>query len=214
MTVYEAGAIGYDVTTLARELRDHPPEKEIEVIEYTAWSCPHGLARWSTGCDCTSGDTRWKGALRRAFDNLANRLDEAYTDFARSLGLDPWPVREMYYRVRLGQLTEGQLLRDMQLTWLNPKQSSALMTFLLSQFFRQRMYVSSTFFFEDLDRSEPRYAVGNAVRALLLVTQVTGTDFSAAFRRDLTQAISNKSGKNGGQILDEVMAWARESGAV
>ncbi len=213
LAVYEAGAIGYEVTTLTRDLREHPPEKEVEINEYTAWSCPHGLARWSTGCECTSGDTRWKGALRRAFDNLANRLDDAYQDFARELGLDPWPLREQYFRVRLGQMSEGLLLREAQLNWLSAKQSNALVGLLLSQFFRQRMYVSSTFFVEDLDQLEPRYGIANAVRAMLLVTQATGVDFSAAFRRDLALAASNRSSKNGAQVLDEVMAWARESGA-
>jgi hypothetical protein len=213
LLVYEAGAIGYEVTTLTRDLREHPPTQEIELIEYTAWSCPHGLARWSTGCDCTSGDARWKGALRRAFDNLANQLDEAYVDLARDLGVDPWPLRELYFRVRLGQLTEGQFLREAQLARLDAKQAGRMLTLLLAQYYRQRMYMSYTFFYEDIDRAEPRFGIANAVRAMLLTQQATGADFGGEFRRDLAQAVSNQSGKTGAQILDEVLALARESGA-
>ncbi len=213
LLAYEAGAIGYEVTTLARDLRDHPPEKEIEIIENTAWSCPHGLARWLTGCECTPGDTRWKGALRRAFDSLANRVDDAYFGYCRDLWIDPWPVRELWFRVRLGQITEGLLLREAELSRLDAKQAKALLALLRSQFYRQRMYMSHTFFYGDLDRPEPRYAIANAARALLLVKEATGADFGSEFRRDLAQAASSQSGKTGAALLDEAMAQARESGA-
>jgi alpha-amylase/alpha-mannosidase (GH57 family) len=213
LLTYEAEASGYEVTTLARDLRDHPPTKEIEINEYTSWNCPHGLARWSTGCECTPGDARWKGALRRALDNLANRLDEAYYSYARRLTVEPDLLREAYFRVYLGQMTEGQFLRDYQLTRLTSPESGALLTLLLAQFYRQRMYVSSTFFGEDLDKPEPRYGVANAVRAALLTAQATDTDFIVAFRHDLAQAVSNQNGKTGAQILDEILAQARESSA-
>jgi hypothetical protein len=75
------------------------------------------------------------------------------------------------------------------------------------------MYMSHAFFYGDLDRPEPRYAIANAVRALLLVKETTGADFSSEFRRDLAQVASNQNGKTGAAILDEVMAQARESGA-
>ncbi|MCS7251683.1 MAG: hypothetical protein NZ572_04510, partial [Thermoflexus sp.] len=61
-------APGYEVVTLTEYLRAHPPVEEIEVIQNTAWSCAHGLARWSTGCACTPGDSRWKAILRAAMD--------------------------------------------------------------------------------------------------------------------------------------------------
>jgi hypothetical protein len=213
LLAYEAGAIGFEVTSLARDLRDHPPEKEIEINEYTSWSCPHGLARWSTGCECTPGDSRWKGALRRAFDNLANGLDDAYVYYCHNLGVDPWPLREMWFRVRMGQITEGLLLREAGLTRLTAPQANGLLSLLRSQFHRQRMYMSHAFFFGDLDRPEPRYAIANAVRALLLVKQTTGDDFSSEFRRDLALAAPASGGKTGAAILDDVMAQARESGA-
>ena len=76
LLAYEANSVGFEVTTLGRDLRDNPPVRELEINEYTAWSCWHGLNRWSMGCECTPGDTRWKPALRRAFDHLANGVDE------------------------------------------------------------------------------------------------------------------------------------------
>jgi len=215
LLAYEAGSVGYEVTALTRDLRDHPPasDMQVEINEYTAWSCPHGLSRWSIGCECTPGDHRWKGALRRAFDNLANQLDEVYVEYTRqNLNIDPWPIRENYLRVRLGQLTESHLLREAKLSKLNAKESEKLLTLLLAQFYRQRMYVSCTFFFEDLDRHEPRYGIANAARALTLVTQATGIDLGPAFRTDLALAVSNNGRLNGAQLLDEVLTWAEGNG--
>ncbi len=203
---YEAQAAGFEVTTLARDLRENPPAAEVTVKEYTAWSCAHGLARWSTGCECTAGDTRWKGALRRAYDNLANQVDDAYVGFARKLGADPWPLRENFFRVYLGQITASQLLNDAGLSQATALQAESLLQLLRAQFYRQRMYVSCTFFYEDLDRAEPRYAIANAVRALRLVEAATGQNFTPGFRRDLTQAVSNRTSKTGAEILDEVLA--------
>ncbi len=208
LLAYEANSVGYEVTTLARDLRDHPPTQEVEINEFTAWSCSHGLARWSTGCECTPGDTRWKGALRRAFDNLAHLIDEAYLDGARRLEVDPWGLREQYFHVVLKQMTGEQLLRQAGLSHLSSADARRLLALLQSQFYRQRMYVSCTFFFEDLDRPEPRYGVANAVRAALLVQQATGSDLIPNLRRDLTQAHSEKTGKTGVQLLDEVLTWA------
>src|SRR3712207_8043359 len=49
---------------------------------------------------------------RSAMDHLAARLNESYVVFMRELGLDPWRIREEYFRVKLGQLTEVQFLRS------------------------------------------------------------------------------------------------------
>ncbi|HEY4723077.1 MAG TPA: glycoside hydrolase, partial [Anaerolineae bacterium] len=47
------GTPSYTVVTLADYLRTHPPTIEVEVVERTAWSCYHGVARWDGGCGCT-----------------------------------------------------------------------------------------------------------------------------------------------------------------
>jgi hypothetical protein len=213
LLAYEANSVGFEVTTLARDLRGHPPGVEVEINEHTAWSCWHGLNRWSNGCECSPGDTRWKPALRRAIDNAANSIDEAYVDYTRGLSVDPWPLREAYFRVRLGLVSESDLLGEAGLTHLATGQSQGLLNLLLAQFHRQRMYVSCTFYFEDLDRPEPRYSIANALRAIRLTQAATGQDFTDAFRQDLKPVISNKSGKTGAEILDEALAWALEAEA-
>lgn len=207
LLAYEANSAGFEVTTLGRDLRDHPPQQTLEIVEHTAWSCWHGLNRWSNGCECTAGDTRWKPALRSAMDHLRARLDECYVVFMRELGLEPWRIREEWFRVKLGELTESEFLREFGQQGLPAGKARALLDMLRAQFHQQRMYASCTFYFEDLSRHEPRYGIANGLRAIRLVARASGEDHTDAFRRDLELAISNKDGRTGGQILSEVMTW-------
>lgn len=199
---------GYTLTTLGLYLREHPPREEVDIVENTAWSCSHGLDRWLVGCDCTAGDNRWKGALRRALDNLASDLDKVYTCEAEQLGFDPWPLRDRYIAVVLGQVDEETFLDNNGFDDLMDEERQRLLDLLEAQFHRQRMYTSCAFFFEDLNRYEPRYAIANAVRALALTRYATGEDLSHSFRRDLSVAVS-ETGHTGADFFDEIVTKAK-----
>jgi hypothetical protein len=206
-----AGDHVYQLSTLGRYVREHPPENEIEVIENTAWSCSHGLDRWLVGCDCTPGDSRWKGALRRALDNVACGLDQIYVCEAQQLGIEPWPLRDGYIDVVLGKVSGEAFLSDNGLEDLIDEEKNRLLHLLEAQFHRQRMYVSCTFFFGGLDRYEPRYAIANAVRALALTRYATGEDLSHGFRRDLAVSASRRKELTGANIFDEIVSRAKLS---
>ncbi|MBL8059074.1 MAG: DUF3536 domain-containing protein [Anaerolineales bacterium] len=195
---YEAVAAGYNVTTLARDLEEHPPQTEITVREYTAWNSTRELARW-------------RGALREAFDHLANRLDDIYAGYAQGAGAEPWRLREEFLRVRLGQISEAQLMQRAGPKGITIQQATDLLSLLQAQFHRQRMYTSNAFFYEDLDRSEARLAIADAVRAIRLAQPAAGADLLPEFRRELAEAVSNQSGRSAAQILDDVLAWERDS---
>ena len=139
-------------------------------------------------------------------------MDEGYLDFTRGLNVDPWQLRIDYFRVRLGQLSDSEFLRDAGLAGLPAAKAQGLLSLLLAQFYRQRMYASSTFYFEDLDRPEPRYGIANALRAILLASEATGASYVDAFHQDLKLAVSNQNGQTGAQMLDEVLVWARDAG--
>ena len=198
-------AHGYRLTTLGHYLRQHPPQAELEVIEQTAWSCSHRLERWVLGCGCTPGDSRWKGALRRALDNLACDLDQVYLCETQRLGLAPWSLMDDYIAVVLGQVDSRAFLSTKGLSHLRQQEQNRLLALLKAQFHRQRMYASCTFFFEDLDRHEPCYAIANSARALVLTRYATGDDLSHGFRRDLGMAVSSITGRTGADIFDQVL---------
>ncbi len=209
-----AETASYEVTTLARYLQQHPSRAEVQIIENSAWSCPHHLARWAAGCACTAGCGNWKGALRRALDNLSCEIDTIYTETMRRFDLAPWSLRDEYIRVVLGQMSGSAFLAQYHLGRLSSVAQQRLLDLLEAQVHRQRMFVSCTFFYEDLERIEPRYAIASAVQAMALVSHATGDDLTRAFRRDLSIAISPGTGRTGAQILDEIMAGANFADSV
>jgi alpha-amylase/alpha-mannosidase (GH57 family) len=201
-------ANGYELTTLGLYLNEHPPQIDVEIVEDTAWSCSHGLNRWVAGCDCTPGDSRWKGTLRRALDHLASELDWSYAQEAQRAGVDPWPLRDDFIAVQLEQIDGRTLFAKHGLDHLSSEDAQHLLWLLEAQFYRQRMYASCAFFFEDLDRQEPRYAIANAVQAIALNYYATGDDLSGSFRRDLRIVVSQNAELTGADILEQMLEQA------
>ncbi len=203
---------GFEVTTLERYLKEHPPTVEIDVIEYSSWSCKHGLARWLTGCECTLGDSRWKGALRRALDIRAGEIDRLYEKIARGYGADPWPLRDDYIDVKLGKVDGQKFMLEHKLEQLTSETAGRLLLILEAEFFRQRMFASCAFFFEELTRFEPRYAIANAAKAIALIKEATSDDLSGGFRRDLAVVVSARVGVTGADLYDAIVDSAQSNG--
>jgi len=207
----DAPAMGFQITSLTQYLADHPPQTEVELREMTSWSCMHGVARWVTGCECTPGDGRWKGALRRALDNLSGEIDLVYTAEARAASANPWPLRDAYIAVVLGQMDSLAFLAAQGLGNLPAPLADRLLKLLQAEFYRQRMYASCAFYFEELTRAEPRFAIANAARAVTLVKEATGEDLSRGFRRDLSVALSSRVNATAADLYDAIMAAAQAS---
>jgi alpha-amylase/alpha-mannosidase (GH57 family) len=198
----------YEVVSLGTYLTSVPSGPEIEIHENSAWSCSHNLARWATGCACTPGQSYWKGALRRAFENLSRDIDEIYADVLGRHDVSPWRIRDDYIHVILGAFDSDTLMKKYFLQHRSHVIQQRILHLLQAQLHRQRMFTSCAFFFEDLDRIETRYAIANAVQAMSLVYCATGDDLIRAFRRDLSIAQSTRTGRTGAQILDELLARA------
>lgn len=198
----------YEVTHLGTHLNQSTCYPEIEIRENTSWSCSHQLSRWATGCACTSGQSYWKGALRRAMDNLSRDIDEIYANVMRSRDTSPWHIRDDYIHVVLGAVGHEQFLTRHALHHTSNVVQQRIMSLLQAQLHRQRMFISCAYFFDDLEGIEPRYAIANAVQAIALVYYATGDDLTRSFRRDMSMAMSGRTGRNGAQILDELFARA------
>jgi alpha-amylase/alpha-mannosidase (GH57 family) len=197
----EASAVGYKVVTLNQYLRDNPPTDTITVRPFSSWSCPHGVARWVTGCGCTAGNSTWKGALRRALDNTSADLAELYQDVVRPFGVNPWALRDGFISVILGEV-DGSTYTQEMLGTLTTEQEKRVIGLLEAQSNLLRAYNSFTFFYEDLDRAEAYYALSNAAYAIHLAKEATGSDLARRFRNELTLVQSNKSGLNGRALYD------------
>jgi hypothetical protein len=202
-----APAVGFEVGSLGRYLRDHPATREVALRVPSAWSCGHGVARWSDGCSCTEGDPSWKPALRQAFTRLADRMDTLFVhETAATLG-DPWSAREDYLALRNGWMNgdafwarhgRGGSRRHDQLAEERTK------LLLEAEYYTQWMYTSCGFFFEDLDRIEPRNDVAFARRAISLIWQATHHDLQPEFVADLAAAHSWRTSLTGASLYRQL----------
>lgn len=201
---------GFTPISLAAYLRDHPPRREVQLRAPGSWSCHHGVERWRAGCACTPGDGSWKGHLRRALERLAARLDELFAEEGRGLLADPWRAEEEYIAVKLGVESGTAFWRRHADGERTPERRRRALELLEGQYHRHLMFVSCAFFFEDLDRLEPRIALAQALRAIALAPPAQRGELLATFRADLASARSWRTGRSGADLLDELAA--RRSG--
>jgi alpha-amylase/alpha-mannosidase (GH57 family) len=202
------GDASYDVRALADHLRRHPPTIEVGLEEGTSWSCRHGMARWDAGCDCTPGNASWKPALRSALDLLADDIDAIYLHETRRIVEQPWRLIDESIDVVLDRTDMRTLVGEHAKKALNDGRSRRIGHLVKAQLHRQRMFTSCGWFFDDLDRFEPRYVLANAARAIQLCCQATGVDLGPVFRETLTSVRSGVSGVTGADLYDEIVARA------
>ncbi len=183
-----APGYGFEVCTLERYMRMHPATREAHLRVPSSWSCGHGVARWDTGCECTEGDSSWKGALNLALRHLAEQGDQLFERYASQTLDDPWAARDAYPPVRNGwESLESFWARygKHQRPPVNPLLVQRTLRLLEAQYYQQYSSTSCGFFFEDLDRIEPRNNIAFARRAISLTWQALGIDLQPDFVSDL-----------------------------
>ena len=198
---------GFEVCTLERYMQMYPATKEIELKVPSAWSCSHGVARWDTGCECTEGDSSWKGTLRQALNHLAERGDRLFEQYASEALRDPWAARNGYLSLRNGWETTANFWSRYSKDGLEPQDAELLrctLQLLEAQYYQQYSFTSCGFFFEDLDRLEPRNDIAFARRAISLYWQATGVDLQRDFLRDLQSTQSWRTHLTGADLYRQL----------
>jgi hypothetical protein len=200
LCAHSAPAFGLTMTTPGLYLRDHPPTREMAIVERSAWSCAHGVARWSTGCACTQGDASWKPALRAAMDHLAERVDLLFEHYAGLTLADPWAARDGFLEWRQHWLSPAEFWERFGTGGQQPGSAlQAVRTWHLleAEFRMQAAYTSCGWFFEDLDRIEPRIVVNAARCAISHLWQALHADLQTDFMKDLAQVHSWRNNLTG-----------------
>jgi alpha-amylase/alpha-mannosidase (GH57 family) len=204
---HSAPANGFEICTLERYLDMHPATKLVKLREPSAWSCGHGVARWDSGCECTEGDSSWKPALRQALVHLARRGDVLFEQYTGQVLKDPWDARDDYLPLRNGWETAENFWARHGKQERRPEDRELEQRTLLlleAQYYQQYSITSCGFFFEDLDRIEPRNNIAFARRAISLTWQALGIDLQQGFLHDLSQARSWRTHLTGADLYRQL----------
>jgi hypothetical protein len=203
-------AAGMQMTFPSRYLREFPPRRRIRIHDNSSWSCFHGVARWSSGCYCTPGDSAWKGTLRQACDLLACEVDRLFDLHAGRLFKDPALALRDFLFTWQGLVPETEFLAS-HLRRARSDRDLAL-RLLRAQMYKHQMYTSCAWFFEDLDRIEPK----NALAAAAIIFWLVGRRLRKGLRQDfeqlLARASSQRTGFNGSQLYRRGLRWAGRNG--
>lgn len=198
------------LTNYAEFLENFPPEKEIEILERTSWSCSHGVARWSIHCGCQTGGhpewtQHWRAPLRHALDWLQCRADHIFEDIGNGLFKDPWQARNLYINIRLNKSDQDSFLADQSRRELEASERNIAINLLEMQRHSMLMYTSCGWFFNDISGIETEQILLYAGRAIQLAEELSGDSLEPYFLRLLELAESNVSGKgNGARIYKNI----------
>ncbi|MGC8494179.1 MAG: DUF3536 domain-containing protein [Syntrophobacteraceae bacterium] len=180
-------------------LEAFPVVAEVEIAERTAWSCAHGLGRWSADCGCHLGgepgwSQKWRAPLRRALDSLRDVLSDHFeAQMAKICKSDPWETRDKYIEAILDGkgLREGRFLTE-HLKGGQRSHATRFLQLLEMERFSLLMYTSCGWFFDEISQLEAVLVLKYASRAMELAQKTGSLDFLPEFLKLLEAAPSNR----------------------
>ncbi len=202
-----------EITNYGEYLWKYPPAHEVEIYENTAWSCVHGVGRWSEDCGCNSGgrpgwNQKWRKPLRAALDWLRDTVAPLYQRAAAKLVQDPWEARNDYIHVILDRSPENRN-RFRQKHCLHALQAGdevRLWKLLELQRHAMLMYTSCGWFFDELSGIETVQVLQYAGRVVQLSEELFGQALEQPFKDRLAEAKSNlPEHGDGARIYDRLV---------
>lgn len=171
-------AEGVQVTNFAALLAESPPTETITVHPDTSWSCAHGIERWRSNCGCRMDpetQQTWRAPLREGLNALAQAIHEVVErDWPRNAD-DPWQARDLVDPDGNGSQSLPAVAREL----------------LEAERHALAMFTSCAWFFDDLDRLEPRIVLRHAARALEFLPSADRTRHASALVQVLAEARGN-----------------------
>ncbi|MGE5278718.1 MAG: DUF3536 domain-containing protein, partial [Acidobacteriota bacterium] len=205
------------LTNYGEFLEKCPPSSEVEIREYTSWSCAHGVERWRSGCGCATGahpgwSQAWRAPLREALDQLRDLVAGPFETKARSLFHDPWAAREDYVAVVLDRSAESvsRFLEKHAVRALQPAERVTALKLLELQRHAMLMYTSCGWFFDDIGGIEAVQVLQYAGRVVQLAEELFGGSYEETFLATLSKAKSNRpEDGDGRQVYERQVRPAR-----
>jgi alpha-amylase/alpha-mannosidase (GH57 family) len=219
----EAAARRLRVTNYGEFLAANEPQFEVEIKagafgEGTAWSCAHGVGRWTRDCSCHASapegwNQKWRAPLRDALNYVRDEAARAYAEQGGELFRDPWAARDDYVEALVGAKRGGgrvEFLARQAGRSLGEDDRQRALTLLELQRSSLLMYTSCGWFFNDISGIETVQVLKYAARALDFMEELRLPSPRAGFLERLAEARSNiaKHG-NGADIFRELVERVR-----
>jgi hypothetical protein len=120
--------------------------------------------------------------------------------------VDPWAARDAYLPLHNGWEEAESFWQRHGVKGRQPATPLARRTLQLleAQYYQQYSFTSCGFFFEDLDRIEPRNDIGFARRAISLYWLALGVDLQQDFLCDLRATRSWRTGLRGDELYRQL----------
>lgn len=194
------GVISY--TYPGKYIRENHILAACKISPNTSWSCHHGITRWSGECNCTPGSL-WKAPLRKALNSIADYQDQIYYEQIAKYVNDPWKLRDEYISVMLRKIEFGDWIRSYNSQRLNDDELQRIKLLMESQVPRQKMFTSCGWFFDELNRIEPKNNIGYAAQATLLIEKATKGNYYDVLVSKLLDVRSSRFDIDGAGIFTE-----------
>jgi alpha-amylase/alpha-mannosidase (GH57 family) len=222
--------LAYFFSTVAREmdiipvnfayfLEKNPPMHEVmlknEFGEGTAWSCQHGVGRWSRDCGCKAGgplswNQAWRAPLRKAFDMLQKHVDESFVNQVSPLVSDAWKLRDRYLEFSdVPTIAEFKslLVKEQFAPALTSDAAMTIRRLCEAQKYMLFSYTSCGWFFSDVSGIETVQNIAYSARALGLAIDADKREaVMSGFRALLSEAKSNIPEQDAGTLFSAYAA--------
>ncbi|MDQ1557626.1 MAG: hypothetical protein QOD32_686 [Pyrinomonadaceae bacterium] len=218
----EAAARGLRVTNYGEFLEANEPEFEVEIKqgaegEGTAWSCAHGVGRWTRDCSCHAGapegwNQKWRTPLRDALNYVRDDAARAYEEQGGELFRDPWRARDEYVELLIepGRERRTEFLTRQAGRRLSEAEEQRALTLLELQRSTLLMFTSCGWFFNDISGIETVQVLKYAARAMDFMSELQLPTPREGFLELLAEAESNvRKHGNGADIFLELVERAR-----
>ena len=199
------------LTNYGEYLEINPPTHEVEIVENTAWSCVHGVGRWSRDCGCNCGgkpgwNQAWRAPLRAALDYLRDELAPEYEAQSRGVAAAIPGRRAMSTSTSCSTADEGSLqafFAKHAKAGLTHADTVTALALLEMQRHAMLMYTSCGWFFDELSGIETVQTIMYAGRALQLAQMLFPDHREKNFKELLALAKSNLAENSDGARIFE-----------
>jgi len=192
----EAKEAGFWITNYGQYLDWYPPEFEVEIKDFSSWSCAHGVERWREDCGCPTGgdftwNQKWRGPLRSALDFLRDEAEKDFAIYGQRLLRDPWEARNGYIRLLLKSQSPEEFLREYAQRPLSGLEREKALALLEMQHNALLMFTSCAWFFSELSGIETVQIMKYAARVIEFHEQLGFPSPRARFLELMAKAQSN-----------------------